>query len=470
MLQSWLEGILCDMSEFVHPPYQKGATVAAIATPPGEGGVAIVRISGSEAIAVAGRVFSKDTEALPSHTLTYGQIVSAKEEVIDQVLLVVMRTPKSFTGEDVVEIHCHGGSLITKRVLEVVLAAGARAALPGEFSFKAFMSGKLDLAQAEAIQTLIGAKNDVALNLAQQQLEGKLSCEIKAFQQKLSAIAAIIEAWVDFPEEGLEFASVEEVLETLRAIQSKVHHLGETFEEGKLVHTGISLCLVGPPNVGKSSLMNALLRKERAIVTPVAGTTRDLIEEEMHLGDLHFRLIDTAGIHNSNEVVEQEGIRRSRLAMERADFVILVLDATDPLAAEGKELLKAAPKEKTLLAWNKIDLEHGELPKLLESTAQLSAKTEEGIEELKWAITSKVFKKGPPSKEDVVITHARHALALSLAATALSAVIRGLEEKVSPEFLSSDMREALTQLGSIIGTNITEDILSSIFSTFCIGK
>lgn len=458
------------MSEFIHQPYQKGETVAAIATPPGEGGVAIVRISGSEAIAVAGKVFSKDTETLPSHTLTYGQIVDTKGEVIDQVLLVVMRAPKSFTGEDVVEIHCHGGSLITKRVLEVVLAAGARAALPGEFSFKAFMSGKIDLAQAEAIQVLIGAKNEVALGLARQQLEGKLSSEIKSFQQELSAVAAILEAWVDFPEEGLEFASEEDVLETLQAIQGKVQQLGDTFEEGKLIHTGISLCLAGPPNVGKSSLMNALLRKERAIVTPIAGTTRDLIEEEMRLGDLHFRLIDTAGIHNSDEVVEQEGIRRSKQAMERADFVLLILDATEPLTAEGKELLETAPKEKTLLVWNKIDLEHGELPKLLESTVALSAKTEEGIEELKLAITSKVFFNGAPSKEDVVITHMRHARALGQAGLALGAVIRGLEEKISPEFLAADMREALTELGSIIGTNITEDILSSIFSTFCIGK
>ena len=458
------------MSEFIHRPYREGETIAAIATPPGEGGVAIVRISGKEAIAVAGKVFSKPVEEIESHTLKFGQVIDAKGAVVDEVLLVVMRSPRSFTGENVVEIHCHGGSLITKRVLEMVLEAGARAALPGEFSFKAFMSGKLDLAQAEAIQALIGAKNDVALGLAQQQLEGALSREIEGIQKSLSAVAAILEAWVDFPEEGLEFASEEEVLGTLHAVRGQVHQLVESFEEGKLVHTGISLCLVGPPNVGKSSLMNALLRKERAIVTPVAGTTRDLLEEEMRLGGLHFRLMDTAGIRVSNEVVEQEGIRRSRTAMERADIVLLVLDATSPLDGEGKELLAAAPKGKTIVVWNKIDLEHGDLPEQGLPMVALSAKTKAGLEELKEAITSKVFVKGVPSKEDVVITHVRHARALNQAGTALGSVIEGLEEGVSPEFLTADMREALMQLGTIIGTNITEDILSSIFSTFCVGK
>ncbi len=458
------------MSEFVHRPYREGETVAAVTTPPGEGGVAIVRISGKEAIAVGSNVFSRRVKEIESHTLKLGKVVDSEGAVVDEVLLTVMRAPHSFTGEDTVEIHCHGGSLITRRVLETVLAAGARAALPGEFSFKAYMNGKIDLAQAEAIQTLIGAKSEVALKMAQQQLEGDLSTEIRSFQKGLTDVAAILEAWVDFPEEGLEFASQEEVLATLCHIQGKIHGLLKTYGEGRLVHTGISLCLVGPPNVGKSSLMNALLRTERAIVTAIAGTTRDILEEEMRLGQLHFRLTDTAGIRDSEEVVEQEGIRRSKLSMERADFVLLVLDASKPLDAEATKLLNTVPKETTILVWNKIDLPHNTHPTNLEHTVSLSAKTNEGIDALKQALTDKVWKEGPPSKEEVVICSARHEQALAGAATALAAVIQGLEEEASPEFLSADMRECLMELGTIIGTNITEDILSSIFSKFCVGK
>lgn len=454
------------MVEFVHTSGTRD-TIAAVATPAGEGGVAIVRISGEGAVAVADRIFSKGVAELESHRMAFGHVIAGAREVVDAVLLVVMRAPRSFTGEDVVEIHCHGGALITKRVLEVVLAAGARAALPGEFSFRAFMNGKMDLAQAEAIQVLIGAKNDVALEQAQQQLEGAVSRKVQGFQKELSAVAAILEAWVDFPEEGLEFASVAEVALQLRALSSRVQGLADSFAEGRLVHTGISLCLVGPPNVGKSSLMNALLRKERAIVTPVAGTTRDVLEEEMRLGGLHFRLFDTAGIRASEDVVEKEGIRRSRVAMERADFVLLVLDATQPEDREGRALRAGVPEEKTVVVWNKCDLDHGALP--LEG-CRVSAKTEAGLEELKEAITTRVFAKGAPSKEDVIITHARHAQALCAAARAIEAVVAGLEAGESPEFLSADMREALVQLGTIIGTNVTEDVLSSIFSTFCVGK
>ena len=454
--------------DFVHRPYQPGETIAAIATPPGEGGVAIVRISGNDAIAVAEKIFSGPVRSYKTHTAHFGNVIDTEGNVVDEALALVMLAPKSYTGEDTIEIHCHGGSLITRRVLETILKAGARAAQPGEFTFKAFINGKLDLAQAEAVQQLIGAKNELALQMAETQLQGKLSLHICSFQKKLVDIAAILEAWVDFPEEDLEFASMEEVIEELNQVLQSMQRLAETFHDGKIASHGISLCLAGPPNVGKSSLMNALLGKERAIVTNIPGTTRDLIEEEMKLGSLHFRLIDTAGIRETDEIVEREGIRRSKEAMQKADLILLVLDAARGICAESKELLDAAPKHKTLLIWNKVDL--AEPPFSSTEFVPVSAKEGTGLDELRQQIDKLLWRKGPPSKEEVFITSTRHHQALSNAIAALKTLIEGLKTKISPEFLASDMRKTLSELGTIIGANITEDILSAIFSKFCIGK
>lgn len=453
---------------FIHRPYMQGETVAAVATPPGEGGVAIVRISGDQAVAVAGKVFKGPVGSYKSHTLHFGKIVDGAGAVVDEVLIVVMKAPNSYTGEETVEIHCHGGSLITRRVLQVVLDAGARAALPGEFTFKAFMNGKIDLAQAEAVQTLIAAKNDLALNAAEHQLQGALSKKIEAFQKELVDVAAILEAWVDFPEEGLEFASLEEILEILSKIKLKMEVLSKTFEEGKMLHEGLTLCLSGAPNVGKSSLMNALLGKERAIVTEIAGTTRDLLEAEMKIGGLHFKLLDTAGIRHAEEKVEQEGIRRSLEALQSADLVMLVLDAARGVSAQDEEILAKAPSEKTLIVWNKIDLptSHSK-PK---DAIEVSAKEGVGLAELKEAIQAVIWKKGAPSKEEVVITNVRHHQALENAIQYLAQLIEGLRSGISPEFLSADMRAALKELGTIIGQDISEEILSAIFSKFCVGK
>lgn len=459
------------MKEFVHRPYEKGQTIAAIATPPGEGGIGIIRISGSRAVEIADAVFSGNVPSYKTHTLHFGKVCNEHDEVVDEVLLAVMRGPHSFTGEDVVEIHCHGGRLITKNVLEAVVKAGALPALPGEFSFQAFQNGKVDLAQAEAIQEVIGAKNETALRLAEQQLSGLLSKTITSFQKQLTEIAAILEAWVDFPEEGIEFASKEELISSLDAVIVEMDGLISTYSHGKIAHDGLSLCLAGPPNVGKSSLMNRLLRKERAIVTDIAGTTRDLLEDDLRFGDLHFRLIDTAGIRDSNERIEQEGIVRSKKTMGEADIVLLVLDASVPLDAASKDLLDAADPSKTLLVWNKMDLprDHTLSSPLLHAVT-LSAKTGEGIAMLQEVISKMVWNGAMPSKEELVISNVRHEQALVQARNALHAVKEGLAQDISPEFLSADMRAALVELGTIIGTNISEEILSSIFSKFCIGK
>lgn len=457
--------------DFIHHPYQPGETIAAIATPPGEGGVAIIRISGNDAFQVATRVFSGPVSSYLTHTVHFGHILNLKREHVDDVLLIPMRAPRSYTGEDTIEIHCHGGSLITRRVLDTVLSAGARAALPGEFTFKAFMNGKVDLTQAEAIQELICAKNERALDAAENQLQGSLSAKIAAFQNTLTGIAAILEAWVDFPEEGLEFASFEEVIGDLETVCQEMEKLNSSFHDGKILHDGIALCLIGSPNVGKSSLMNALLDKDRAIVSHIAGTTRDILEDHLRLNGLNFKLIDTAGIRESEELIEQEGIRRSKQAMQKADLILFVLDASRGLEPSDEKILSQVPKDKTLVVWNKIDLPHDPLPSLsCPHVVSLSAKTKTGMDQLKQQIDAIVWQKGPPSREEVLITNIRHHEALGEAIEACRRLIEGLKSHVSPEFLTLDMRQCLKALGKVIGTDITDDILSSIFSQFCIGK
>lgn len=445
-------------------------TIAAIATPAGEGAISVIRISGPKAFDVAETIFSGSVKTYPTHTAHYGKIEDTSEGLIDRVLLLVMKGPRSYTGEDSVEISCHGGSFITRRVLQRIFEAGARPAQPGEFSLRAYLNGKIDLAQAEAVQQLIGAKNELALQAAGRQLEGALSSTISLFQKELTEIAAILEAWVDFPEEGLEFASMEEICLSLETIEGRMKQLRETFHEGKVLSEGISLCLLGSPNVGKSSLMNALLGKERAIVTEIAGTTRDLLEEELRFGSLHFRLIDTAGIRATEEIVEKEGIRRSQKAMEEADLLLLLLDASRPLSHNDRELLALAPRAKTILVWNKIDL--APPPELIswDPIVSISARAKTGLLQLRETIERFVWKKGPPSKEEVILSQFRHFQALSQAISAVQAVIAGLKQNISAEFVVADLRAALNELGTILGTNVTEDILSAIFSKFCLGK
>lgn len=457
--------------EFIHPAYSQGETIAAIATPPGEGGVAIIRIAGNHALDVAAQLFSGPVKSYASHTAHFGKICNLKGEYLDDVLLLVMLGKRSFAGEDTVEIQCHGGRLLTRRILEAVLSAGARAALPGEFTFRSFINGKIDLAQAEAIQELIGAKNEKALNAAENQLKGALSTAIESFQNGLTETAAVLEAWVDFPEEGLEFATFEELDAAIEKVAGKIRTLAATFHEGKILHDGLSLCLAGCPNVGKSSLMNALLDKERAITSPFPGTTRDVLEDQFMLNGLHFKLSDTAGIRESVEEIEIEGIRRSKIAIEEADLILFVLDASKGLRQEDQDLFRYLPKKKSILVWNKIDLPHPPLPHLdFPHVALLSALKREGLERLHRMIDAVIWEANPPSKEEVLITNVRHREALEGAVESLERVQEGLRRGVSPEFLTSDMRLALAQLGKIIGTNVPEDILSAIFSKFCIGK
>jgi tRNA modification GTPase len=381
-----------------------------------------------------------------------------------------MRGPHSFTGEDTVEISCHGGSFVTRAVLERVIEVGARAALPGEFSLRAFRNGKIDLAQAESIQQLIGAKSELALHAAEQHLEGALSKKIALFQEGLTQVAALIEAWVDFPEEGLEFASREEIVERLLATTQSMERLAETFHNGRVLHEGVTLCLAGAPNVGKSSLMNAFLGFNRAIVTNIPGTTRDLLQEPLQMGQLSLQLIDTAGIRETDEVIEQEGISRSRLAMQKADLVLLLLDASRLLEAEDRSLLSAADRDKTIVVWNKIDVAAPSVLADWPNTVAISAKEGLGLDQLEKTIVDWIHRGMAPSKEELIITRVRHFRALVQAVVHCRQAIAHLQSGVSPEFIASDLRRALIELGTIIGTDVTEDILTEIFSQFCVGK
>lgn len=440
-------------------------TIAAIATPPGEGGISVIRISGPRALEIADKIFSGPVHKYATHTAHYGKFLE-----LDEGILLVMRGPNSYTGEDTAEFNCHGGSLITRKVLEAILDAGAELAEPGEFTYQAFLNDKIDLAQAEAVQSLIGAKNSLSLQAAKDQLTGTLSSEIANFQRELIDIAAILEAWVDFPEEGLEFASKEEVIESLSSTLAKMRKLEATFHDGRKIQEGIQLCLIGSPNAGKSSLMNALLGHDRAIVTPVAGTTRDLLDAELTIGGLHFQLTDTAGIRSAQDIVEKEGIRRSKQAMQKADLILLLIDASKELSEEDQLLLSSSPQDKTIVVFNKTDLPHS-LPKIdVPHSLALSAKTHQGLDTLKKTIEQILFDGKLPEKGEVILTNQRHKQALTNACQDLETLIEGLKGAVSPEFLSSDMRACLSHLASIIGMDISEDILSAIFSKFCVGK
>ncbi len=444
-------------------------TIAAIATPAGEGGIAIIRLSGSCAVSVCQNLFSKDLAKVDSHTIHFGKIKGSQGEVIDDVLLLLMRGPKTFTGEDVVELHCHGGTLVSGLVLQRVLQEGATLARPGEFSERAFLNGKIDLTQAEAIQSLISAKNQHALKAAQEQLQGGLRHKILSLKESLTAIAAIFEAWVDFPDEGLEFATTEEVVQELETALSEMEKLLKTFQLGKFAKEGIKIALIGAPNVGKSSLMNALIGRERAIVSPHAGTTRDTVDAELQIGGFHVVLTDTAGIREVGEEIEQEGIRRSKETLEKSDLVLFLADGTRGWTQSEQDIAPLLPKDRTFLVWNKIDLPHEEAPHQFPHV-KISAKEKLGIEELKNQIKHHLFAGQGPSEEGFLLTELRHKQALEEAATLLDVVIKGLGGNISPEFLLFDLRSSLKALGKIIGSDITEDILSAIFSRFCIGK
>jgi len=455
---------------FIHQT-DHNETIAALATPPGAGGIAIVRVSGKRAEPCVEALVRGSLKKQLSHLACLKTLFCSQGHRLDRALVLVMRAPRSFTGEDIVEIHCHGGHLIAKKILEALFQAGARPAEPGEFSLRAFLNGKIDLAQAEAIQDLISARNEEALKVAEEQLEGRLSAHICSLQKRATELCALFEAWVDFPEEDLGFCSFEEALSDISALEKDVQRLINTFHTGKILQEGVSLCILGAPNVGKSSLMNALLGKERAIVSETAGTTRDLVEDDLMLNGLHCKIVDTAGIRKTDEQIEREGVRRSQQAVSRADVVLAVADASRPEEKEMLAPIKEVLHNNSLLVWNKVDLRPQQPPSFAHPhTVNVSAKTGEGIERLTNMIESLIWQKEAHPKGELMITNFRHKQALESAREALCKTAEGLREGLSPEFIAFEMRAALTAFGSVLGTDITEDVLSSIFSRFCIGK
>lgn len=456
----------------------KEDTIAAVATPMGEGGVAIVRISGPDAERIAKEVFSRSggkNGNFRSHTLHYGTIREPKSgEVLDEVLLTLMRKPHSYTGEDVVEVHCHGGRFLVRQVLELILSRGARHAEPGEFTKRAFLNGRLDLAQAEAVLDLIRARTDKGVQLALGQVRGELSKWVGELREELIDVLVQVEAAIDFPEEEIELLNRDKLAGKIETLREKISGIIRSYEWGRLFREGARVCIAGRPNVGKSSLLNALLGEERVIVTPVPGTTRDVIEESVNLGGLPVVLWDTAGIRETRDQVEKIGVEFSLRHLEEAEAVLAVLDGSCPLTREDRTLLKTLRGKKGLIVINKSDLvQRLDVSRLLKElpdkvVVSVSAKEGTGLEELKLCLRNLLL--GADQEPSILITNVRHKAALEVAEEALAEAIKTLRSGLPPEIVAADLQEAQAGLEEVIGVVSSDMILERIFSQFCIGK
>ena len=454
-------------------------TIAAISTPVGQGGIGIVRISGPLSFAIADRVFRPKKAGHPSTarhaSLLYGHIIStADNSILDEALLAVMRSPNSYTKEDVVEINCHGGMISVRKTLEAVLAQGARLADPGEFTKRAFLNGRINLTQAEAVFDVISARTEESMRIALEQLQGGLSEKLRDIREKLINTCAFAEAYIDFPEDGIETGTALQFRGQLTEIKKEIDDLSNTFQEARFFRDGLSVAIVGRPNVGKSSLLNLLLNKERAIVTDLPGTTRDLIEDYLNINGLPIRIMDTAGIRNSEELVEKEGIRRSINAINNADFVIALMDGSEPLKKDDFQLMELISGKKAVVVINKSDLpvklSLDAIAKKGREYLRLSALSGEGIDALKSLIFNSNLRNWNEEREGVVVSNIRHKTALDKASSSLETAIGLLSSDQPLEFFSIELRDTLDNLGEITGMVTTEDILDKIFSTFCIGK
>lgn len=462
-------------------------TIAAISTPPGEGGIGIVRLTGKDSIKIADRLFhsskGKTLFDSASHRIIYGFIKdSSTGETVDEVLVSIMRSPNTYTREDIVEINCHGGMSPLRNVLELAVKHGARLAEPGEFTRRAFLNGRLDLSEAEAVLDLIRAKTDESRRIALEQLRGRLSEKILNLREQITKICVFIEACIDFPEEDIELASRKEIIESAETILKELESLIKSYDEGRFFREGLAAAIVGKPNVGKSSLLNALLQKDRAIVTDTPGTTRDTIEEYLNINGLPLRIIDTAGIRESHDMAEKEGVKRSISAMEDADLVIAVIDGSEPLKDEDIEVLGKTKGKNTIIVINKSDLISSEEQKIRRAEVNsalssyssrvinISAAKGDGTEELKDTVFQSSVKNWKEQKEGVIVTNLRHKIAIQSAYDSLKNGIKAIETDKPLEIIAIEFREALDRLGEIVGAVTTDDILNRIFSDFCIGK
>ncbi|MCC7519956.1 MAG: tRNA uridine-5-carboxymethylaminomethyl(34) synthesis GTPase MnmE [Verrucomicrobiae bacterium] len=453
------------------PPMEE--TIAAIATSPGPGGISVLRMSGKTALTIADAVFRGrgKPSAQPSHTLRHGFVMDG-DQAVDEALLAVMRAPRSYTAEDVVEISCHGGLISARRTLDALVRAGARLAHPGEFTRRAFLNGRMDLTQAEAVADLIAAQSEGAHMAGLAQAQGHLYRKMQQVYDHLADALAHVEAHLDFPDEDLAPATRREIAERVRNATAFVESLLATAREGRILREGVRTVIVGKPNVGKSSLLNALLGEERAIVSATPGTTRDTIEEVASLGGIPLRIVDTAGIREHADQVEAEGIRRTHAQIARAELVLLVLDASRRLEPSDREILALCKERPLIVVLNKADLgmfmEAAAWRDL--TSAAVSLKTGHGVEELKKTIARHLLQGRTQVNFHEVFINARHQEALLRSADALKRAATAFQQKFSLECIAADLREAMQALGEITGRTVTEDVLDRIFSKFCIGK
>ena len=456
------------------------STICAVSTPPGKSGIGIVRLSGPRAIETAEAVFAatngKPLSQQPTHRLVHGRVMDGADAV-DEALLSVMRAPHSYTTEDVVEINCHGGIVAVRRTLELVIEAGARLAGPGEFTKRAFLGGRIDLAQAEAVADLISAKTAAGLKAAANQLEGKLSERITSLRNRLADCLAHVEATIDFPEDEVPKIPGTGVLQAIEEVATAIDELIESSEGGRLYRDGVSTVIVGKPNVGKSSILNAILDEPRAIVTKEPGTTRDVIVESVDLHGIALRLSDTAGIRESGCEVERLGVERSESAIEEADLTILVADISEPLSPEDTRIIeRLVSKSHVIVAANKSDLKPeadlsalaAALPK--RKIVRTSATEGNGIGDLEETIFEEITNGAAIAPEQILVTRIRHRRSLEEARESLAGASKAIESEFSAEFIAVDLREALDHLGEIVGAVVTDQLLNKIFDEFCIGK
>lgn len=457
-------------------------TIVALATPHGTGAIAVIRLSGEKSIAIAEKIFFNEKHQSiplsdkPSHTLHLG-LICAGDTIIDEVLVSIFKSPHSYTGEDSIEISCHGSQFIQQQILQLLTKQGARMAQPGEFTLRAFLSGKLDLSQAEAVADLISSNSAVSHQVAMQQMRGGFSSKIKILRSKLIDFASLIELELDFSEEDVEFVNRSELRNLIASIQNILEKLIESYELGNVIKNGIPVAIVGKPNAGKSTLLNLLLQEERAIVSEIPGTTRDTIEDEITIGGVLFRFIDTAGLRNTTDVIEQMGVNKSLRAIQKSAIVIYLFDAHElskqDLILEIKKMQEYIGNSQLLIVCNKIDKEdlndlqkeYGEIDNIL----YLSAKKHLYVEDLKTKLVA-LFDNRTVNITETVVTNARHADALRKANSNLYSVIEGLSNNLQTDLLAQDIRYALEALGQITGEVTNEDILSNIFGRFCIGK
>jgi len=456
-------------------------TIAAVSTPPGEGGIGIVRLSGDRAVEIVRSLFSplrkrKEDEWSRSFTMRVGLIRDGKR-TIDEVLVSVMKAPHTYTREDVVEINCHGGAVAVNEVLRLVLYRGARAAEPGEFTKRAFINGRIDLAQAEAVLDIVQAKTPRALESGVKQLRGGLSGEIVRIAEELRGLLVRLEAEIDFPEEDdVSSLSSAEIERTLRTLREELSGLIKSYDTGKILKNGVLTVIAGKPNVGKSSILNAFLKFDRAIVTPIPGTTRDIIEEQLNIGGIPFILADTAGITETNDVIEREGVRRTNSYLEKARLALIVLDSSRPLDRRDRDIAERTSSLQSITILNKSDLPRGMDAKTLveigldDDYISMSALTGEGLKELEERMREKIVGGTVEADHGILVTDARHFAVLRKAARELDHALKTIREDGGPELIAFDVRSSLDILGNITGDVTSADILNDIFGRFCIGK